>query len=209
VNQRTTVPFHRSAALLAALAGIVACAPTAETDTAGTVAAAEGYEEVAAALERMIEHEIGDKDLPAVSIALVDDQRIVWARGFGHATPDSTPATAATVHRVGSVSKLFTDIGIMQLVERGEIDLDAPVSQYVPSFAPNNTSGTPITLRHLMSHRSGLQREPAVGNYFDDTEPTLAATVAACPAATSSTHPARSRSTRTPASAWSATSSST
>jgi CubicO group peptidase (beta-lactamase class C family) len=89
----------------------------------------------------------------------------------------SAAATAATVHRVGSVSKLFTDIGIMQLVERGEIDLDAPVSQYVPDFQPDNRSGTPITLRHLMSHRSGLQREPAVGNYFEDTEPTLAATV--------------------------------
>jgi len=141
-----------------------------------TVEPAAGYEEVAAALERLIRHEMADKDLPAISIALVDDQEIVWAQGFGEARP-GIPATAATVHRVGSVSKLFTDIGVMQLVERGEIDLDAPVSRYVPDFQPDNRSGTPITLRHLMSHRSGLQREPAVGNYFEDTEPTLAATV--------------------------------
>lgn len=157
---------------LLALGGCVAAAPADHA-----VEPAQGYEEVAAALERLIEHEMADKDLPAISVALVDDQEVVWAQGFGHAHPDSTPATAATVHRVGSVSKLFTDIGIMQLVERGEIDLDAPVSNYVPDFAPANNSGTPITLRHLMSHRSGLQREPAVGNYFDDTEPTLAATV--------------------------------
>ena len=73
-----------------------------------------------ATLDRFIRHEMADKKLPALSIALVDGQNIVWARGFGIANPeDSTPATARTVYRVGSVSKLFTDIGVMQLVERG------------------------------------------------------------------------------------------
>ena len=169
---RRGVPWTRFALVPLLLSGCVAAAPA---DTA--VAPAAGYEEVAAALEQLIRHEMADKDLPAISIALVDDQEVVWAQGFGEARPDGTPATAATVHRVGSVSKLFTDIGIMQLVERGEVDLDAPVSQYIPDFQPDNQSGTPITLRHLMSHRSGLQREPAVGNYFEDSEPTLAATV--------------------------------
>ena len=119
-----------------------------------------------------------DKALPAVSIALVDDQRIVWSKGFGYADPaKKLPATADTVYRVGSVSKLFTDIAVMQLVERGQVDLDAPVTTYLPSFKPTNPFGTPITLRHLMSHRAGLVREPPVGHYFDDTAPTLAATV--------------------------------
>jgi CubicO group peptidase (beta-lactamase class C family)/D-alanyl-D-alanine dipeptidase len=166
----------RPAAVLIAAAFTAAC--SGPPSTQDTVPAASAYANVARALETLIEHEMKDKNLTAISIALVDDQEIIWARGFGHARPDSTPATAATVHRVGSVSKLFTDIGIMQLVERGEVDLDVPVSQYIPDFQPNNTSGTPITLRHLMSHRSGLQREPAVGNYFADDEPTLAATVA-------------------------------
>jgi CubicO group peptidase (beta-lactamase class C family)/D-alanyl-D-alanine dipeptidase len=168
--------FHGAAAGLLA-AALLATAPLSLRAQA-TVAPAPGYEAVARALERLIEHEMRDKDLPAISIALVDDQRTVWARGFGHARGDSTPATAETVHRVGSVSKLFTDIGIMQLVERGEVDLDAPVERYIPTFRPANSTGKPITLRQLMSHRSGLQREPAVGNYFEDTEPTLAATVA-------------------------------
>src|SRR5690606_11544123 len=69
-----------------------------------TVEPAAGYEEVAAALERLIRHEMADKDLPAISFALVDDKEIVWAQGFGEARP-GIPATAATVHRVGSVSK--------------------------------------------------------------------------------------------------------
>ena len=52
--------------------------------------------------------------LPAVSIALVDDQRLVWSKGFGHQDAAGTvPATDATVYRVGSVSKLFTDIAIV------------------------------------------------------------------------------------------------
>ena len=82
---------------------------------------------------------------------------------------EEAPATADTVYRVGSVSKLFTDIAVMQLVERGEVDLDAPVTTYLPDFKPTNPFGTPITLRQLMSHRAGLVREPPVGNYFDDT----------------------------------------
>ncbi len=130
-------------------------------------------------LEPFIAWHMETKDIPAVSIALVDDQEIVWARGFGYADPgDSTAATANTVYRVGSVSKLFTDMAVMQLVERGELELDAPVTTYLPEFSPENRYDRAITLRQLMSHRAGLVREPPVGNYFDDTEPSLAAMVA-------------------------------
>jgi len=120
-----------------------------------------------------------DKQLPALSVALVEGDRTIWAKGFGLADPEKrVPATAATVYRIGSVSKLFTDIGIMQLVEKKEVDLDAPIQTILPDFRPRNPSGSPITLRELMSHRSGLVREPPVGHYFDGTSPSLAATVA-------------------------------
>ena len=161
------------------LAGLflIACAP-AQDAPRDRVDPAAPYAPVAAALEVRIRHEIGDKHLRSVTIALVDDQRIVWAQGFGIADPsDSTPATARTIQRIGSVSKLFTDIGIMQLVEKGELDLDAPVTTYLPEFQPVNPYGKPITLRQLMSHRSGLMREPPVGNYFDPAGSTLAAMV--------------------------------
>jgi CubicO group peptidase (beta-lactamase class C family)/D-alanyl-D-alanine dipeptidase len=145
---------------------------------AADVAPRADYAAVARALQPFIQHELAEKQLPAISIALVDDQQIVWAQGFGYADPDGkAPATSSTIYRVGSVSKLFTDIGIMQLVERGEVQLDAPVTDYLPDFRPRNPFGKPITLRELMSHRSGLVREPGVGHYFDPTEPTLAATV--------------------------------
>ncbi|HEX6125721.1 MAG TPA: serine hydrolase [Pyrinomonadaceae bacterium] len=136
------------------------------------------YKAAIETLERFITHEMADKDLPAVSIALVDAQQIVWAKGFGFADPiKKVPATAETVYRVGSVSKLFTDIAVMQLVEQGKLDLDSPVTRYLPEFKPRNSFGKPITLRQLMSHRSGLVREPPVGHYFDPTNPTLAATI--------------------------------
>lgn len=130
-------------------------------------------------LDAFIAREMKEKDLPAISIALVDDQTIVWSKGFGFADPEAKiPASADTVYRVGSISKLFTDIAIMQLAEKGEIDIDAPVTKYLPDFRPKNSFGKAITLRQLMSHRSGLVRETPIGNYFDPNEPTLAETIA-------------------------------
>src|SRR5438552_9977345 len=105
------------------------------------------YEAAAQALATFIAKEVADKDLPALSIALVDDQTIVWAKGYGFANPQTkTPATAETVYRVGSVSKLFTDIAVMQLVERGALDLDAPIRKYLPDFKPISKFDKPITL---------------------------------------------------------------
>jgi len=129
-------------------------------------------------LQSAIRYEVEAKNLPAFSMALVDGDRVVWAEGFGFQDAEKkVPATPDTVYRVGSVSKLFTDIAVMQLVEQGKIDLDAPVQIVLPSFAPKNDSGVPITLRQLTAHRSGLVRESPVGHYFDPTEPTLRDTV--------------------------------
>ena len=141
---------------------------------------ADGYAPVTAELTRLIDDEVRDKGIPALSIALIDDQRVVWAAGFGHQdAAKRVPATAATVYRVGSVSKLFTDVAVMQLVEQGKLSLDAPVTDYLPGFQPaGRPDDKPITLRMLMAHRAGLVREPPVGHYFDPTEPTLEATVA-------------------------------
>src|SRR5215813_8567776 len=114
------------------------------------------YEAAVQALDRFISREVADKRLPALSVALVDDQKVVWARGYGFAdAAKAKPATADTVYRVGSVSKLFTDIAVMQLVEQGKLDLDAPITKYLPDFKPISKFEKPITLRMLMSHRAG------------------------------------------------------
>jgi CubicO group peptidase (beta-lactamase class C family)/D-alanyl-D-alanine dipeptidase len=162
-----------------AVAAMVVATSVLEAQPASdAVAPQPRYAAASAILERFVEHEMADKGLPALSIALVEDQTVVWARGFGVANSrDSTRATARTVYRVGSVSKLFTDIGVMQLVERGALDLDVPVTRYLPRFRPSGAGASAITLRELMSHRSGLVREPPAGHYFDNSGPTLDATV--------------------------------
>jgi CubicO group peptidase (beta-lactamase class C family)/D-alanyl-D-alanine dipeptidase len=176
---RTAERLPAAFALAVLLAASAARAGAQHPARPDSVAADAAHADVAAYLERIITAEMRDKGLPALSIALVDGDRIVWARGFGEAdSAHHVPATAETVYRVGSVSKLFTDIGVMQLVEQRRVDLDAPVSRYLSDFHPANPFGTPITLRELTSHRAGLVREPPVGNYFDTTSPPLAATVA-------------------------------
>jgi CubicO group peptidase (beta-lactamase class C family)/D-alanyl-D-alanine dipeptidase len=126
-------------------------------------------------LEPWIAREVESKRLPALSLALIDGSQVVWARGFGFADPDRRiPVTAETVYRVGSVSKLFTDLALMQLVEEGRIRLDDSASSLLPEFAPRNPFPEPIRVRHLMAHRSGLVREPPVGHYFDAKPPALA-----------------------------------
>ena len=166
-----------STCLAASLAGVMA-GPLA-SQVPAVIGPAARYEEVSRILNAFIQREMRDKGIPALSIALVDDQSTVWAAGFGEEDPARhVPADAGTVYRVGSVSKLFTDLGVMQLAERGDLDLDAPVARYLPEFRPRNASGTSITLRQLMSHYAGLVREPPEGHYFDDRGTSLSAMVA-------------------------------
>src|SRR5215469_11294621 len=171
--------FEHRARLLLVAAWLLVWGGIAEAQSAGNLPPRQDYQQVVEKLKPFIEQQMDLAGIPGLSVAIVDDQQIVWSQGFGMADAKrKIPATAETVYRIGSVSKLFTDIGIMQRVERGEINLDAPVSTYLPDFKPRNPFGAPVTLRELMSHRSGLLREPPVGNYFETTEPSLASTVA-------------------------------
>lgn len=120
-------------------------------------------------LEAFIASEMEDKTLPAFSIALVDDQETIYARAFGE-------ADTASVYRFASLSKLFNALALTHVAEQGHLDLDAPLSTYLPDFAFDNPFDEAVTPRMLLSHRSGAQREPSVGHYFDFSEPTLEAT---------------------------------
>ncbi len=121
-----------------------------------------------------MQHEMEAKGIPGIAVTLVDDEGLTWSRGY---SADNGEISESTVYRVASVSKLFTAMSVMQLVEQGVLDWDRPITDYAPGFKPDNPFGTPITLRQLVTHRSGLVREPPVGNYFDDSEPGLEATV--------------------------------
>lgn len=127
------------------------------------------------------EAEVAAGNISGVTIALVDDQQLVFARGFGWADKKRrVPASADTIYRAGSISKLFAASAAMQLEELGKLDIDQPVTNYVREFSiivPFETA-QPITLRQLMCHRSGLVREAPVGSYFDGSEPGMEKTVA-------------------------------
>jgi CubicO group peptidase (beta-lactamase class C family) len=122
-----------------------------------------------------VEQHIAHRNLPGLSIAVVFDQEIVWAEGYGYSDLDQkTPATPSTVYRIGSISKLFTSTAILQLRDQGELRLDDPVSQYLPWFrVPNPLPDAPeITIRQLLTHTSGLAREADVPYWTDHVFPT-------------------------------------
>lgn len=91
----------------------------------------------------------------AVSIGGPDG--LVWFRGFGAARSDGAEVRPDTVFRIGSVSKTMTAIGVMQLVEAGLISLDDDINDHLKSYRVAAVEGSgPITIRHLLTHMSGL-----------------------------------------------------
>ena len=128
-------------------------------------------ESVRKQLESYIQHEMARHKLAGLSIALVDDQEIIWVRGFGWADAAAkVPAEPDTRYRVGSISKLFTDTAAMQLVADGRLDLDAPVQNTLPWFSIGSAwpDAGPITLRQLMAHHGGLPRDIGGGMWLKE-----------------------------------------
>lgn len=132
------------------------------------------YETTRIYIEKLIHHEMEKNAVVGLSIALVDDQRIVWAEGFGYADQENKiPASAETLYRVGSISKLFTDTAAMQLAEQGRLDIDRPLQSYLPGFAIKTRypDAGEITPRQLMTHHSGLPRDRMKGFMNPDPRP--------------------------------------
>ena len=92
---------------------------------------------------------------PGLSVAIVEHGEYEWARGFGFADlENNVPASEHTLFRLASISKSLTATAAMQLVERGRLDLDAPVQQYCPSFPEKPW---PISTRQVLGHLSGIR----------------------------------------------------
>jgi CubicO group peptidase (beta-lactamase class C family) len=106
-------------------------------------------------VERAITSEMARQNIPGMSAAIVTDHQLRWSNGFGFSDLENfVPAKASTVYRLGSISKPITAVAVLQLVEQGKLDLDAPVQRYVPSFPQKPW---PVTPRHLLSHTSGIR----------------------------------------------------
>jgi len=120
-------------------------------------------------IEAAISKFMASTHVPGLSAAVVEDGWFEWAAGFGMADlENNVPATEHTLYRLASISKSLTATAAMQLFERGQLDLDAPVQKYCPSFPQKPW---PITTRQVMGHLSGIrhyksgsQDDPEVGN---------------------------------------------
>ena len=125
-------------------------------------------------LSEYILKEMKSNHVVGLSIALIDDQDVIWADGFGYADKNNgIEATPKTIYRVGSVSKLFTSLAVMQLEEKNLIHIDDPIDKYVPGFAIKTrfTGMGNITPRNIMTHHSGLPSDIFNGFFSEDPKP--------------------------------------
>lgn len=112
--------------------------------------------------------------VPGVSVAVIRDYKIDWAKSYGLAdTTARKPVTTETLFSAGSISKLVTAVAALRLVEQGKLDLDVPINTYLKSWQlgeNDKTRQTPITLRLLLSHRGGTSQSSYFG-FTPDVQP--------------------------------------
>jgi CubicO group peptidase (beta-lactamase class C family) len=110
-----------------------------------------------AAIDAYIDAQMRALRIPGLALGIVQDDQIVHLKGFGIAGPDRSAVTSQTPFQLASLVKPMTGVAIMQLVEAGKIDLDAPVQRYLPWFrVADETASAQISVRHLLYHTSGL-----------------------------------------------------
>ncbi len=108
-------------------------------------------------IDAYIEAEMRRLSMPGVSLAIVDGGEVVHLRGFGRACPGGEAPTPQTPFFIGSLTKSITALAVMQLVEAGHIELDAPVQYYLPWFrVADPQASAQVTVRHLLNQTSGL-----------------------------------------------------
>jgi len=106
-------------------------------------------------IEALVAAEMARQKIPGMSVAVVSGGQPRWAAGYGmQDVENNVPAKASTVYRLGSISKPITAVAVMQLFERGRLDLDAPVQKYCPAFPEKQW---PVTTRQVLGHLSGIR----------------------------------------------------
>jgi CubicO group peptidase (beta-lactamase class C family) len=115
--------------------------------------------EVEAFFDGLLAGQLEAHEIAGAAVAVVRDGRILLSKGYGWSNVARRERVKAkeTLFRIGSVTKLFVWTAVMQLVERGELDLDKDVNTYLETFRIPDTYAEPITIRHLMSHSAGFE----------------------------------------------------
>ncbi|NTW99736.1 MAG: beta-lactamase family protein [Geobacteraceae bacterium] len=113
--------------------------------------------------------------IPGLALGVVYGDQVVYLKGYGSAGPDGRAVTPQTPFILGSTSKSITALAVMQLVEAGKIDLDAPVTQYLAWFRTSNeTASAQITVRNLLNQNSGLPADEGRQGISDSDQSNLA-----------------------------------
>ena len=126
-------------------------------------------------LDRVIRREMARREIPGLSIAVIDSGRIVLSRAYGVTKRGGPPVTDATLFQAGSISKAVTAVGAMRLVTRGTLALDRDINQQLVSWTLRDTAiagGDKVTVRHLLSHSGGLNVHGFPGYALTETLPT-------------------------------------
>ncbi|MEE8584309.1 MAG: serine hydrolase domain-containing protein [Acidobacteriota bacterium] len=155
-------------ALVSILAGLwLQALAIQETPPAGDPSATEqppsagpqSEEELEAFLDGIMAAHMESRKIPAATISVVKDGRLMLAKGYGWANrKESRPVDPArSLFRPGSISKLFTWTAVMQLAEQGQLDLEADVNSYLTQFQIPDTYPEPITMKHLLTHTPGFE----------------------------------------------------
>ena len=109
------------------------------------------------AIDAYVQERMGAWDIPGLSLVVVSEGQVIYVSGYGEANRETgTLMTADTPVVIGSTTKGMTALAIMQLVERGLVELDAPVVRYIPDLMIADERVRDITVRHLLSHTSGI-----------------------------------------------------
>ena len=103
-------------------------------------------------IDAFVQERMGALDIPGAAVAIVRGKEIVHLAGYGVANEAGDPVTPQTRFLLASLSKSMTAVAVMQLVDAGEVSLDAPIQEYLPWFMPD----TLITVRQLLNQTSGL-----------------------------------------------------
>ncbi|MGH8596931.1 MAG: serine hydrolase domain-containing protein, partial [Gammaproteobacteria bacterium] len=154
--------------ILVLLFGGTGCMAPAENAYKGT----ESLERrVAAIVDSIVEDDLAERGAPGASFIYVSHGRVIYHRGYGVSdlTSGAPVKPESTIWPVASITKTVTALAVLQLVDRGLVDLDTDVNQYLRRIQVPSNGYPPLTLRHLLAHTGGIDELP--GRQFDGSEP--------------------------------------
>jgi CubicO group peptidase (beta-lactamase class C family) len=153
-------PLSRFLALVLCLALSIAVVPTALVAQQSTTATATDYTSALAAIEKTLEEKRKEFGIPGMSLAIVKDDKVIYLKGLGVKDFErNNPVTPDTRFAIGSATKAFTAMLAVMSADEGKLSLDDSPKKFLPYFTlRDEEAAAKITMRDLLSHRSGLNR---------------------------------------------------